>query len=129
MLVSSKLSSIGVKSHLKNRGQSKLSEYPATIPPQLLYQAGWIDTDLRFSHYRDKDQQEVDLVIERGRNIWAVEVKRSASVKSGDGKGLAKLAAQAGSNFKGGILLYSRANCLQLKQAKCFAVPMDRLWR
>ena len=98
------------------------------VVQQLICQAGWVDSDLTFSHYRDKEKVEVDLVIEQGRKVWAVEVKRSASVHSRDGVGLAKIAAQAGKNFEGGILLYSGANCLPLKVDKCFAVPMDRLW-
>ena len=98
------------------------------VVQQLICQAGWVDSDLTFSHYRDKDQVEVDLVIEQGRKVWAVEVKRAASVQDKDGAGLARVAAQAGKNFEGGILLYSGANCLPLKVSKCFAVPMDRLW-
>jgi len=62
--------------------------------------------------------------IEQGRNVWGVEVKRSASVQEKDGAGLARLSAQAGKNFQGGIILYTGANCLPLKVAKCFAVPM-----
>jgi predicted AAA+ superfamily ATPase len=95
---------------------------------QLICQAGWVDSDLVFSHYRDKEKVEVDLVIEQGRKVWAVEVKRAASVHSRDGVGLAKIAAQAGKNFQAGILLYSGANCLPLKVDNCFAVPLDRLW-
>lgn len=98
------------------------------VVQQLICQAGWVDADLRFSHYRDKDQVEVDLVIEQGRDVWGVEVKRASSVNEKDGSGLAKLAAQAGSNFKGGMLLYTGASCLPLKQTNCFAVPMNRLW-
>ena len=98
------------------------------VVQQLICQAGWVDNDLAFSHYRDKEKLEVDLVIEQGRTVWAVEVKRAASVHKKDGAGLAKIAAQAGKNFEGGILLYSGANCLPLGVDKCFAVPMDRLW-
>lgn len=98
------------------------------VVQQLICQAGWVDSDLRFSHYRDKDKVEVDLVIEQGRNVWAVEVKRAASVQDKDCAGLARIAAQAGKNFLGGILLYSGTSCLPLKVDKCFAVPMDRLW-
>ncbi len=98
------------------------------VVQQLMCQAGWVDSDLTFSHYRDKDKVEVDLVIERGRQVWAVEVKRAASLQESDGAGLARIAAQAGKYFQGGILLYSGENCLPLKVDKCFAVPMSRLW-
>lgn len=98
------------------------------VVQQMICQAGWLDDDLSFSHYRDKEKAEVDLVIEQGRNVWGVEVKRAATLKNEDGLGLAKLAAQAGRQFRGGVLLYSGTNSLPLKATNCFAVPLDRLW-
>ena len=98
------------------------------VVQQMICQAGWVDNDLRFSHYRDKDQTEVDLVIEQGRKVWAVEVKRAASVNEKDGAGLARLSAQAGKDFQCGVLLYSGVNCFPLKINNCFAVPINRLW-
>jgi len=98
------------------------------VVQQFICQAGWQADDLSFSHYRDKEKIEVDLVIERGREVWGVEVKRAATVKNKDGTGLAKLAAQAGDQFKGGILLYLGTNCLPINVRNCFAVPLDRLW-
>ena len=94
----------------------------------LMAQASWADPELRFSHYRDKDQVEVDLVIERGRDIWAVEVKRAATVQAKDAAGLARLAQQAGKQFQGGMLLYTGRHCLKLKVPGCFAVPIGMLW-
>lgn len=99
------------------------------VVQQITAQAGWLDDDLRFSHYRDKDQVEVDLVIEQGRKVWGIEVKKAASIQSKDGAGLNRLAAQAGSAFQGGILFYCGNNCLPLAQKKCYAVPIDWLWQ
>jgi hypothetical protein len=96
---------------------------------QLICQADWHNRELRFSHYRDKDQVEVDLVIERGREIWGVEVKKAAGIQPKDGAGLSRLAAQAGKQFRGGILLYAGNNTLALATPNCFAVPLDALWR
>ncbi|RLA23472.1 MAG: AAA family ATPase, partial [Gammaproteobacteria bacterium] len=94
------------------------------VVQQLICQSGWLDYDLHFSHYRDKDQVEVDLVIEQGRDVWGVEIKRSATLQARDGAGLKRLAAQAGKHFKGGFLLYSGANCFSIGD-QLFAVPMD----
>ena len=47
------------------------------VVQQLICQADWTDRELRFSHYRDKDQVEVDLVIERGRDVWGGRGKKS----------------------------------------------------
>ncbi len=100
------------------------------VVQQLICQSGWVDNELRFSHYRDKDQIEVDLVIEQSCNIWGVEVKKAASIQSRDGTGLAHLAEQAGSGWRGGIMLYTGNNILPLKNVpNGFAVPMDMLWR
>ncbi len=47
---------------------------------------------LSFSHYRTKDQYEVDVIIEdrRGR-VVGIEVNASATVKSDDFRGLRRL--------------------------------------
>jgi predicted AAA+ superfamily ATPase len=99
------------------------------VVQQLIAQAGWLEDEIRFSHYRDKGQFEVDLVIEQGRKVWGVEVKKAASIQDKDGVGLAQLAAQSGDDFQGGVLFYCGNNCLPLAQKNCFAVPIDWLWR
>lgn len=100
------------------------------VVQQLMCQSGWVDNELRFSHYRDKDQVEVDLVIEQDGRLWGVEIKKAASVQSKDARGLARLAEQAGDSWQGGMLLYTGTNTLPLADIpKAFAVPMDRLWQ
>ncbi len=99
------------------------------VVQQVTAQAAWLDEPLQLSHYRDKDQVEVDLVIEQGRNVWGIEVKRAASIQSKDGEGLQRLATQAGVNFKGGALIYCGNNCLPLKTPNCYAVPINWLWQ
>lgn len=99
------------------------------VVQQLIAQASWLDEELRFSHYRDKNQQEVDLVIEQGRKVWGVEVKKAASIQNKDGSGLERLATQSGNQYQGGVLFYCGNNCLPLKTKNSFAVPMNWLWR
>ncbi|HWV15380.1 MAG TPA: ATP-binding protein [Cellvibrio sp.] len=99
------------------------------VVQQIIAQAAWLDEPLQFSHYRDKDQVEVDLVIEQGRSLWGIEVKKAASIQTKDGEGLQRLATQAGSSFKGGALIYCGNNCLPLKTANCYAVPISWLWQ
>ncbi|MGM0857826.1 MAG: ATP-binding protein [Pseudomonadota bacterium] len=98
------------------------------VVEQLMAQASWVESELRFSHYRDKDQVEVDLVIERGQALWGVEVKRSATVQAKDAAGLARLADQAGEQFQGGMLIYTGRHCIKLNVPGCFAVPISMLW-
>ena len=96
---------------------------------QVTAQADWLEDPIQLSHYRDKDQVEVDLVIEQGRSVWGIEVKKAASIQPKDGEGLQRLATQAGSAFKGGALIYCGNNCLPLKTANCYAIPISWLWQ
>jgi predicted AAA+ superfamily ATPase len=95
---------------------------------QLIAQAGWTDPDLRFWHYRDKDQVEVDVVLTRGDKVWGAEIKASATLHPSDGNGLRRLAAQAGCDFQSGIIFYDGANILQLDGPQILAVPIKLLW-
>jgi predicted AAA+ superfamily ATPase len=99
------------------------------VVQQLIAQAGWTDPDLRFWHYRDKDQVEVDVVITQGRKVWGAEVKASATLHDSDGKGLRRLAAQAGKDFQGGIVFYDGSSVLPLDGDKVLAVPLELLWK
>ena len=98
------------------------------VVEQLIAQAEWVESDLRFYHYRDKEQVEVDLVIERSQDVWGVEVKRSATIQPKDINGLTKFAEQVGKNFRGGMLVYTGRHCLKLSVPGCFAVPIGMLW-
>ena len=98
------------------------------VVQQIIAQSGWLEESPRFSHYRDKDQVEVDLVIEQGRKIWGIEVKKAASIQAKDGLGLSRLVAQSGDQFQGGVLFYCGNNCLPLAEKNCFAVPISWLW-
>ncbi len=98
------------------------------VVQQLIAQAGWTDPDLRFWHYRDKDQVEVDLVITRGRRTWGVEVKSAATVTPADGNGLRRLAEQCGKDFQGGMILYAGTSTLPTVDRRILAVPLSELW-
>jgi predicted AAA+ superfamily ATPase len=98
------------------------------VVQQLIANAEWTDQDLRFWHYRDKDGNEVDLVITRGRKTWGVEVKASKTVNPTDGRGIAKLAQLCGRDFQGGVLLYDGKDTLPIGAANTLAVPLSKLW-
>lgn len=98
------------------------------VVQQLVAQAAWTDPDLRFWHYRDKDQVEVDLVMTRGRAVWGIEVKSGMSPVPGDGKGLARLAALCGKDFRQGILFHAGDATLPLADKRMIAAPLRVLW-
>lgn len=92
-------------------------------------QAAASDDDMVFHHFRDRDNHEVDLVVERGYGELAgVEMKAAASVQSSDFRGLRKLQEIAGSQFKCGVVLYDGDTVLPFGD-KMFAVPIQSLWK
>lgn len=83
--------------------------------------------DWQVFHYRDKDQVEVDFVLEnRQRQIIGLEVKASATVLASDFKGLRKLRQLAGNEFISGILLYDGEQALSFGDGM-WSVPLGSL--
>lgn len=81
-----------------------------------------------FSHYREKDGAEVDIVIERGATALAgVEVKASATVRDSDFRGLRRLKAAASDRFSCGVVLYNGERSLRFGEG-FYAVPIQSLW-
>lgn len=95
---------------------------------QLIAQAGWLDPQLRFWHYRDKDQAKVDCVITKGSKVWGIEIKAARSVKTSDAQGLRRLATIAGKDFQGGIVFYNGNSTLPLGDDSLMAMPISKLW-
>ncbi len=99
---------------------------------ELLKQCSWSGESREVMMYRDKDQAEVDFVVENSqRGIVGVEVKAAAGFKSSDFTGLKKLAALAGKRFLGGVLLYDGINTLPAGEADgkpLWALPLSTLW-
>lgn len=89
--------------------------------------SGW-EHNVRFSHYRDKDQQEVDLVLERGPNrVVGIEVKASATLRDSDRRGLERLRDAVGDGFRCGALLYDGETLVPLGD-RIYAIPLRMIW-
>jgi uncharacterized protein len=79
-------------------------------------------------HFRDRDQNEVDLVLENARGqIVGIEVKAAASVTRRDFSGLDRLASVAGKHFVQGIMLYDGERQLSFA-GNLRAVPFASVW-
>lgn len=90
--------------------------------------ASWQDELLYFSHYRDKDQFEVDIVIETmSGDVIGIEVKASATLHPRDFQGLLRLKKSAGNQFCIGIILYDGDHTNALDE-NIFAIPIGTLW-
>lgn len=79
------------------------------------------------SHYRDKDQIEVDFVLESPlRAILGIEVKAAATVTAVDFKGLRRLRDHCGNAFVSGIVLYDGTDAVPFGDS-LWAVPLGWL--
>ena len=95
---------------------------------ELRRQAGWQADDIVFHHFRDRDDYEVDIVLERGMHALAgVEVKASGTVREADFRGLRKLREIAGARFVCGVVLYDGEVSVSFAD-DLFAVPLRVLW-
>jgi uncharacterized protein len=95
---------------------------------EILRQSGWYPEAVDLYHFRDKDQDEVDVVVEdlSGR-VVGIEVKASATVRREDFRGLRKLAAACGEDFCLGVILYDGDRVLPFGE-RLFATPVSCLW-
>lgn len=95
---------------------------------ELKRQASWHENELGFFHYRDKDQYEVDLVIEQvGGQVAGVEVKAASTVREKDFRGLKRLRQATGRAFSAGVVLYDGDSVLPFGD-RLSAVPISILW-
>jgi predicted AAA+ superfamily ATPase len=95
---------------------------------ELRRQASGRPSPVDFFHFRDRDDFEVDIVMERGHGAVAgVEVKAAATVTERDLRGLRKLRAAAGSRFTAGVVLYDGSATIKFDD-NLFAVPLRSLW-
>jgi predicted AAA+ superfamily ATPase len=94
---------------------------------ELRRQASFRADPIEFFHFRDRDDFEVDMVLEVGRALVGVEVKAAASVGEGGLRGLRKLRAAAGRRFAAGVVLYDGTATVSFGDC-LFAVPVRKLW-
>ncbi len=95
---------------------------------ELRRQASAREDPIEFFHFRDRDDFEVDIVLEHGRSrVAGVEVNAAASVNEGDLRGLRKLEDAAGKAFTCGVVLYDGTATISFGE-RLFAVPLRTLW-
>ena len=98
------------------------------VVSELLKLASWSERRVSLSHFRTKDQDEVDVVIEdrRGR-IVGIEVKTSATVRPQDFRGLRQLQEAVGDRFVRGLVLHDHDRVTPFGE-KLQAAPLSVLW-
>lgn len=95
---------------------------------ELIKLIDWSETRATLSHFRTKDQDEVDFVLEdrRGR-IVGIEIKSTATLRRGDFSGLRKLEAAAGDRFVRGLILHDHDRITPVSE-KIQGAPLSLLW-
>ena len=94
---------------------------------ELRRQGSWHEEMVSFSHFRDKDKMEVDVIVESAGRLAGVEVKAAATVTGDDFKGLRKLQDAAQKSFAAGVVLYDGEAVVPFGNM-LYAVPISRLW-
>jgi uncharacterized protein len=94
---------------------------------ELAKQATWAERPVRLAHYRDRDQREVDVVMESGQRVVAVEVKATATPRPTDARHLAYVRDRVGERFVTGVVLHTGQQRLALGD-RLVAVPVSELW-
>lgn len=95
---------------------------------ELMKQASWMDGIAGVGHWRTRDDDEVDLVIERDDGaIVAFEVKAAQRVGGKEFGALRKLRDAAGEAFLAGIALYLGERAYQAEE-RLYVAPVDQLW-
>jgi predicted AAA+ superfamily ATPase len=95
---------------------------------ELRKQATWSMTQPELFFWRTASGQEVDIVLEdRAGRVVGVEIKASATLGSGDVRGLQALAEAAGKNWVRGVVLYAGTEVIPFA-SNLHGVPFGRLW-
>ena len=95
---------------------------------ELARQLTWAQFSARLHHYRDRDQYEVDAVLEdNAGQIVGVEVKAAETIRLDDLRGLRLLARRMGDRFRAGFILYCGQESLSFGDG-IVALPISALW-
>ena len=95
---------------------------------ELARQISWTEAAIRLYHYRDRDNYQVDAILEHASgDVVAIEVKAAQTVRSEDFRGIQRLARRLGDRLIAGIVLYSGGEALPFGD-RLRAWPISALW-
>ena len=100
----------------------------AFVVQELLKQQEWSRKRYTLSHYRDRNGIEVDVIVELSSGeIYAFEVKASATYKADQFRGLTYLRDKLGDRFLGGFVLGTAPQGYRFAD-KLWGLPVSALW-
>lgn len=97
------------------------------VASEVAKQAGWSEIPTAIMQYRDRDQREVDIVLERPDGIVAIEVKATATPSVAHAKYLAYIRERLGQRFRLGLVLHTGDQQVWLGD-RIAALPVSALW-
>jgi predicted AAA+ superfamily ATPase len=130
------LNDSGLTAHLTGMSLKSARRPAAPVGPlietfvlgEISRQLAFTDQPVRLYHYRDRDQYEVDAVLESASgDIVACEVKAAETVRSEDFRGIQRLARRLGGQLLAGIVLYAGGSPLPFGE-RLRAWPISTLW-
>jgi hypothetical protein len=93
---------------------------------ELRRQAAWRPDPIDFLHFRDRDDVEVDVVLDAEGVVAGVVAKAAATVDESDLRGLPKPRSAAGGRFGASVILYDGSAMITFGAA-LFTVPVRKL--
>ena len=130
------LTDSGLAAHLTGMSLGRSRHPTAPVGPlietfvldELARQLAFTEQPVRLYHYRDRDQYEVDAVLESASgDIVACQVKAAETVRSEDFRGIRRLARRIGDQLVAGVVLYVGRQPLPFGD-RLRAWPISTLW-
>ena len=120
---------LGIDSNFLSKNRDQLGRLVESfVFQELKRQASSSDKPYVFYHFRDRDDVEVDMIIEHGAfELAGIEVKAAATVFKSDFKGLRKIKAAYPDKFTFGAVLYDGEICASYGDGM-YVVPIRMLW-
>jgi uncharacterized protein len=99
------------------------------VVAEVLKQTSWAPEGFDVYHFRDREQREVDIVIEERRSgrIAGIEVKATATPDARAARHLAYLRDRTGDAFAAGVVLHTGSIAVPLGD-RLWALPITSLW-
>ncbi|GII59136.1 hypothetical protein Pth03_75250 [Planotetraspora thailandica] len=127
----------GLGAHLAGLTPARTTDLSVPVGPllenfvlgELARQLTWSEEPARLYHYRDRDNVEVDGILERASGeVVGIEVKAAETVRADDFKGLRHLARKLGDRMTAGYVLYAGQETLPFGD-RLRALPLSALWQ
>jgi predicted AAA+ superfamily ATPase len=95
---------------------------------EILKEASWTDDIVDYGHWRTRDDEEVDLVLESDDGgVIGFEIKAAARASGDDFAGLRKLRDTLGATFVAGVVLYTGPRSYTYDD-RLHVMPIDHIW-